>query len=423
MKKLFLSVLISVFIFLLVSCGCTNDEIELKIDGEKSLRGQLWGEVVINEIQEPCTVYFGDSEGNKLQGYTKIGEREAGKSFVLNGTVIPPDATSIVAESGEKSVFVKIPDSYLLSRDDAFVFGALSDIHYNKYKATGEDDALIAFDRALDYFDKIGVDMVGVTGDLSNDGEESALIKYNDAIKDRDYPVLTVTGNHDHPAYKDGSWKTHISDNIKNCTFAENGVDFVYEPEKTGGDVFVFLNITRWSYSEKTRRVIGSDQVKWLSGVLDAHRDDQVYLFFHLFMCGPDGQSHTGVGNIMNPGGYTYPLPFRYANPDERDFRKLMKEHKNVIYLSGHSHWMFEMEIYGEQTNFSNFDDEYCHMVHVPSVTEPRWIGENDTERTGKNGEASEGWVIYDYGSTTVLVPMDFISGTVYTEYMEIIIK
>ena len=84
---------------------------------------------------------------------------------------------------------------------------------------------------------------------------------------------------------------------------------------------------------------------------------------------------------------------------------------------------MFEMEIYNEETNYSNFEGEYCHMVHVPSVTEPRWIGENDTERTGKNGEESQGWLVYDYGDTTVWLPIDFISGTVYTEYMEIITK
>lgn len=422
MKKLvcFMLILFSV----LISVSCTNKDIELKLDKEQSQQGQLFGEVVIKTADNECDLFFGDESGNLLQGYTKIGTREAGKSYVLNGLVIPPDAKSIVAQVQKDSfVFCSIPEEYLLSKDDAFVFGALSDIHYNKYKATGDDDAVEAFDRALDYFENIGADMVGVTGDISNNGEESALVKFNDAIKDRSFPVFTVVGNHDIDAYEDGTWKQHISDNVKGCEFAENGVDFMYAPKEMNGDVFVFLNLTDWSYSDKYTRVVYPDQLNWLKKILEAHKENQVYIFFHLFMCGPDGKSHTGVGNIMNPGGYTYPLPFKYANADERVFRKMMKEYKNAVYLSGHSHWMFEMEKYGEQANYSNFDGEFCHMVHVPSVTEPRWIGENDTERTGKNGECSEGWVIYDYGDTTVLVPMDFISGTYYTEYMEIIYK
>jgi hypothetical protein len=204
---------------------------------------------------------------------------------------------------------------------------------------------------------------------------------------------------------------------------AENGVDFYYTPGQEDGDVFVFLNVTMWSYSDKAKPAMSTLQILWFEDILEQHADDQVYLFFHLFMCGPDGKSHTGVGNIMNPGGYTYPLPYRYGNADERILRSILKDYKNVVYFSGHSHWMFEMEIYNEKTNFSNFDGEYCYMVHIPSVTEPRWIGENDTERTGKNGTESQGWLIYDYGDTTVLLPIDFISGTVYTEYMEIITK
>ena len=399
-------------------------KINMNLDEGASIKGALYGEIAVENIDGECALYFGDADGSALAGYTKIGVCSEGKPYKMERLVIPPEAKTIVCTGGnEESDFVEIPEKYLLNADDAFVFGALSDVHYNKYTATGDDDAVVFFDNALDYFDQKNVDMVGITGDLSNDGEESAYIKYNEAIAGRDYPVFTVTGNHDINAYKNGLWKQYITANIEDCVFAENGVDFYYEPEEMGGDVFVFINVTMWSYSEKTKPTISTLQIIWFEEILKQHTDDQVYLFFHLFMCGPDGQSHTGVGNIMNPGGYTYPLPLRYGNADERVLRSVLKDYKNVVYLSGHSHWMFEMEIYNEETNYSNFDGEYCHMVHVPSVTEPRWIGENDTERTGKNGTESQGWLIYDYGDTTVLLPVDFMSGTVYTEYMEIITK
>ena len=406
-----------------IGCSCSS-EAELIIDiNESSRKGQISGEITVEGCEEECTLYFGDSSGSKLEGFTKIGSCKEDKGYTLSGLIIPPEAKTIVADvKDSEDFFCEIPSKYLLD-SDPYIFGALSDVHYNKYKATGEDDALVFFDHALDFFEEKSVKMVGVTGDISNDGEESALVKFNEATKDRSYPVFTVTGNHDIPAYKNGLWEQHITANVEDCIFADYGTDFVYAPEEMGGDVFVFLNMVSWDYADKHERALRGYQLNWLKSVLEEHKEDTVYLFFHLFMCGPDGQKHTGVGNIMNPGGYTYPIPFNYANADERIFRKYMQDYKNVVYFSGHSHWMFEMEIYGEQANYSNFDGTYCHMVHVPSVTEPRWIGENDTNRTGKNGEYSQGWIIYDYGDATVLVPVDFISQTYYTEYMEIIYK
>lgn len=422
MKK---AVALTLLIMLLICfVGCEKKGVCLSIDEGASCGGALSGEIYLNKVSGEHTLYFGDEKGNILQGYTKIGTVNENEPYKIKELVIPPDGKTVVAKGEKKTYFAKIPEAYLLNREDAFVFGALSDVHFNKYNKMAEDDATVAFNKALDYYEKIGADMVGVAGDISNDGELSSLTKFNEAISGRDFPVFTVTGNHDYNAYKDGSWQEYISANVKGCEFAPNGLDFVYEPEEMGGDVFVFLNITFYSYSyfEKTYPVVNvMEQIPWLEGILKEHTDDQVYVFFHLFMCGPDGQTHTGVGNLMNPGGYTYPLPFKKGNSDEKRIRRFFKEYKNVVYLSGHSHWAFEMERYNEETNFSNFDGEYCHMVHIPSVTEPRWIEDEDTERTGKNGEMSQGWVIYDYGDTTIFVPIDFISGTIYTEYMEII--
>ncbi|MBQ7225551.1 MAG: metallophosphoesterase [Clostridia bacterium] len=428
MKKLIAVLAVMVAAFALFGCsdeGATEGGVglTLDIDNSRSIEGKVWGAAIVND-NESYDIYFGDENGKRLTEYTKIGVAKGENGCELDGLVLPPKAKTVVAVGkGGKTAFCALPKRFTVDYSNPYIFGALSDVHYNKYYATGDDDALAAFDRALDYFDKIGVDMVGVAGDISNDGEEDSLIKFNEAISGRDYPVFTVAGNHDYKAYKNGLWQQYITDNVKGCEMSEYGGDFMYAPKGANGDVFVFLNITYWTYDNKIFRALMYEQIDWLESILKTHTDNQVYLFFHLFLCGPDGQKHTGVGNIMNPGGYTYPLPYHYANADERVFRRMMKNYKNVVYLSGHSHWMFEMEIYGEQANFSDFGGQFCSMVHIPSVTEPRWIGEFDTDRTGKNGECSEGWVIYDCGDITVLLPVDFVSGTVYTEYMEIVHK
>lgn len=444
MKKFRIFLALLTCLLILISCGCGKEEteqsstlssnnienndgkvedkgyVELVLD-EKSSAMLLTGTACVKESQGDFTLYFGDENGKALQGYTKIADTE-NKTAAFEDLVVPPMARTIVASCEGKSYFVSIPKENLILSEDVFVFGTLSDVHFNKYfSSENVDDAIISFDRALDYFEEIGVDLVGITGDITNNGEEDSLIKYNEAIEQRPFPVFTVTGNHDVSTLNNGLWKKYISDNVENCTFAENGLDFIYMPQGENGDMYIFLNQVRWEYNTSKSALLEAKQILWLNNILRNNTDKQVYLFFHTFLCGPDGQKHTGVGNIMNPGGYTYPLPFTYNNSDERLFRKLLKENKNIVFFSGHSHWMFEMEIYGEQTNFSDFEGEYCTMVHVPSVTAPRYIGDNDTNRKDMNGFESQGWVLYDYGDITVLVPVDFVNGVFYTEYMEII--
>ena len=363
-------------------------------------------------------IFYFANENGALQGNTAIGKSSDG-CLELDGVIVPPGSTCIEVhgDTGLEYV-VEIPKGSLLDDDELFIFGVLSDVHYNRYIRDEIDDAEVSFDLALDYFEKIGVQFVGIAGDITSNGKVSAFEKYNDAITERPFEVYTITGNHDVTAIDSGIWYQQITANLKDVELAPNEIDFVYKIDEMGGDVFVFLNQVRWEYNTEDATILDREQLEWLEQVLKENREHTVYLFFHTFLCGPDGELHTGVGNIMNPGGYTYPLPYTYGNEDEVQFRRLMKEYKNVVYFSGHSHWMFEMDVYGEETNYSDFGGEYCHMVHVPSVTEPRFIGDEDVDRTGKNGESSQGWVAYDYGETLILVPVDFITGVIYTERM-----
>ncbi|MBO5312601.1 MAG: metallophosphoesterase [Clostridia bacterium] len=400
--------------------GVTESELTFDIDREKSLKGMVSLEMFLDKQEGEYTLYYGDGKGNILELFTEIAVVTDG-AYRADSLPLPYGAKTLVLD-GEKRHIIQIPEEYTSEASD-FVFGILSDVHYNRYYKTGKDDATFSFDNALDFFDTLGVDFVGVAGDISSNGEKSALDKFNDDIDGRSYPVYTVTGNHDAVAVSNGSWQEIMNKGTRDCTFAPNGLDFVYTPEEIGKDVFVFLNQVRWEYNTDTATILDMEQLTWLEGVLEENKNDTVYLFFHTFLCGPDGERHTGVGNIKNPGGYTYDLPYTYGNEDEAVFRDLLKRYRNVIYFSGHSHWMFEMEIYGEWANYSSYEGEYCHMIHVPSVTEPRYIGENDTARTGKNGEISQGWIAYDYEEYTLFIPVDFLSKTYYTEYIEVIYK
>ena len=391
--------------------------------------GQLSCMIKITGNSESYEIYFAKENKEALEGYAPLTtvEMENGEGRVsISNAPIPKEARGLVALGGENSSFSPLPEDILILSEKSYSFGALSDVHYSRYTTDGEDTAIKAFDNALDYFESVGVDFVGIAGDITRDGEESSLNSYNEAISKRPYPVYTVTGNHDVPAIKSGLWQEKMNlDALKNSSettsIGKNGLDFVYKPSKMAGDVFVFLNQVRWEYNKEDSSILDMEQLTWLREVLEANKNETVYLFFHTFLCGEDGEKHTGVGNFKNPGGYTYDLPYTYGCDDEVEFRSILKEYKNVVWFSGHSHWMIEMAIYSHIANYSCFDGEYCHMVHVPSVTEPRFIGENDTSRTGMHGKSSQGWLIEAYDDILLLTPVELTTSTRLTQYMEII--
>ncbi|MBP3494788.1 MAG: metallophosphoesterase [Clostridia bacterium] len=367
------------------------------------------------------SLYYADNDGNKLGYYTAIKSAQidnANKSIIVEDLIIPNKCAQILVEENSTSVcLAKIPEEYLGKK--GYTFSALSDPHFNKGNY---------FVTALDFLDGLEIDFVGVAGDVTGNGELSYMQKFNNAIKDRKYPVYTVGGNHDTPALSNGAWienmNTDITTNLEVVDIAKNGIDFVYKPTKMAGDVFVFLTQTSWSYPESPKgdeyTILTREQLEWLSGALEEYKDTTVYLFFHTLLSAPDGTQASAVGNLVTPSGYSYDLPYSYGAADEVELRGLLKKYKNVIYFSGHSHWMFELEKYNSNLNVSNFDGEYAYMVHVPSVCEPRSIDE-DGNRISKTGVYSEGWILDVYDDIIVLTPVDFLGEVFYTEYMKII--
>ncbi len=396
--------------------------VNIKINEEASSKGQITCDLVFDDkLRGDFTIYYGDAQKQKLAHFNKLTDvtlTKNDKTLELENIIIPNDCKYLIAtDESEYLYFAQIPEEYVF-QDDNYTFSSLSDVHINRGNY---------LDKALDFLDTYGnIDFVAISGDIC-DGEEKSYNLFNETISNRNYKTYTTTGNHDTSNLN--NWlklmNTSITTDKEVFDIAENGFDFVYIPEKNPDSVFVFFCQTSWDYSKnpssQKHYIVTAEQLTWLEGVLEKYKDKTVLLYFHTFLSDPEGTQEEAVGNLKNPGGYSYELPFSYGSADEVKFRSLMKEYKNVIYFSGHSHWMFELETYNENLNVSNFDGEYCYMVHNPSVCEPRWIGEDDTGRTSKTGVASEGWIIEMYDDFMILIPVDFISQVFYTEYMEII--
>ena len=391
------------------------------VDEEKSQKGSLTCYLTLDsEAEGEFTIYYADKEKQRLPYFTAIDTITADEiDKEISDLIIPGECEYLIAsDGGEYDYFVQIPSEY--TEKDGYIFGSLSDVHTNDGHY---------FEGALDFFDEYGkIDFVAISGDIS-DGADKDLDFFNDTIKDREYKVYTTTGNHDSTSVKSGKWLEKINTSIKTDTevleIGKNGLDFVYAPSKDGDSVFIFFCQTSWSYPKNPTgaeySLVSAEQIKWLGEMLEKYKDKTVFLYFHTFLSGPGGRQENSVGNLRNPGGYAYDLPYSYGAGDEMRFRALLKEYKNVVFFSGHSHWMFELEKYNPNLNMSNFGGQYCYMVHNPSVCTPRWIEEDSPTRENMKGKYSEGWIVEKTDTYIVLIPVDFISQTFYTEYMKLI--
>lgn len=396
--------------------------------------GYAYGSITISAGQEgEYSFYWGDKEGNKLKyngvEYSEFGSCTATESkseitgtyqVISPYTAIPEGAEKLLAYDNkeEKVCEYTIPESKRFHEGEVkYKFGVMSDVHYNRYSDYSSDDAVVAFDNALKFMNNQGIDFVTLTGDLSAHAEIAAYTKFNTAIKK--YPKMTVytcMGNHD-DSYSYYDADTRVSNfskyvntgiktdkNIKNIS--DTGVDFIYEK---GGDIFIFLSQVQWKYN-KNSFLVTDKQLNWLEKNLNTYAGRNVFIYFHSYFASENGDVTTAVGNLINPGGYTYDLTYVFGSKDEKRFRSLLNKYPNVTMFSGHSHWAYDQQKYNPNLNIGNIkkNNTGATLVHVASVTAPRTIEENATQREENNGKRSEGMVAAKYKNSTVYNAVDF---------------
>lgn len=390
--------------------------------------GSAYGKITVTTV-EPGTysLYWGDSQGNKLK-YNGVEYSELGTCVTtsnnLTATYQVPSPYTAIPE-GAKELLVYNSQSQVVSTYNipvakqfnagklSYKFGLMSDVHYNRYSDYSADDSVPAFNTALKFMNDQGIDFVGLTGDLSASSETSAFTKFQTAVnKYPDMTVYTCMGNHDD--YNITDFKKYVNTKMstdKNVTnINDTGVDFVYQKN---GDVFIFFSQTRWSYNGKYSALVTTEQLNWLEKTLNTYANKNVYLFFHTYFASENGDVTTAVGNLMNPGGYTYDLTYTFGNTDEKRFRSLLNKYPNVTMFSGHSHWAYDQQKYNPNLNIGNIKSNGtgATLVHISSVGAPRTIEENSSQRAENNGVRSEGTVALKYSNCTVYMGVDFKNG------------
>jgi len=406
---------------------------EIVYEFENEIAGSAAGTVTVNANFGEYKLYWGTEDGEKLSenvgGYTvyysEFATVEANEpEEIQEFTAIPEGAESVLAyKLGALSAKMDIPENKIADfGEKIYSFGALSDVHFNRYNGslTG-DDACITFNNALNFLEALDVSMVGISGDISSDGERDAFEKYNSIVSDYDFPVYTCTGNHDvSDDFSKANWQELMNIGVYGETkadgvadVAENGMDFVYIPAAGEGDVFIFLSQYRWDYGEAHSRILEDAQLDWLETQLEKYKNETVYIFFHTFLNNPvEGENpYMGEGNLENNVGRHYNLPFTEGCADEVRFEDMMDKYENVVYFNGHSHWAYDMQELNPNLNIANYGGEYATMVHVSSVSSPRRTTPNIDNSSEHYMRSSEGTYVEVYEDKIVFTACEFLKG------------
>ena len=394
--------------------------------------GSAAGSVTVTaQADGTYALFWGDAQGEKLSAHTEdrdVPYTEFALVQVQGGTGETQLHTFLAIPQGAQSVLIygantqagtcALPQEKLPEEAATYSFGALSDVHFNRYNRSGTgDDACITFPTALDFFEDFDVSMVAMAGDLSMIGEKDSYVKCSEIAARYDFPVFTCKGNHDcYMAYTLENWQNYINPGVYGeqkregvLNVAENGLDFVFCGPETHGDVFIFFSQTGGLYGLPITRIVTDAQLDWLQTQLETYKNERVYLFFHTFLNAPSGNPLMGEGNLLTKTFSFYPLFYSIGARDERRFRSLMETYTNVTFFNGHSHWAHDLQSINPRLNITDYDGTTATMVHISSVTSPRISSHTTLLWTSAAMERSEGYLVTVYPDHYVLTACDFL--------------
>lgn len=417
--------------------GITLESQAVKViyDFSNDVAGSAAGTITVSSfLGGDYDIYWGDEDCDKLSVnvdnhdvyYGKLAEvtvsKGEGTAEISQFAAIPDNAANIlVYKCGVCKAHYAIEEEKISSEELIYNFGALSDVHFNRYKFPVKDNSVLTFTNALNFLDNFNLKLVGMSGDISRKDEEDSFIKFNKIAAEHSYPIYSCLGNHDS---REGYNKNHWYDYMNIGVFSEekaegvkdvvrDTLDFVYAPKGADGDVFIFLSQTASDYSKDGTYNVTVEQLDWLGEQLELYKDRTVYLFYHSFLPSDDGVVGKCVGNIMGPHGETYGAEGTLGRYDDTKFKEYFAKYKNVIFFTGHSHFAFEMQKYNPNLNIGQYKDGAI-MVHIPSVSSTRVCGIKEgkyslLDLNSLNG--SQGYLCSVYSDRVVLTGIDFTEG------------
>ncbi len=273
-------------------------------------------------------------------------------------------------------------DSYIHLGEKMYSFGVLSDIHVGYESRGGSSD----FKRAIKGLQNLGVEFVGITGDIGYKSETSELQAYKEIVDAHaTVPFYACTGNHD-ATHTDEVWEEYMG-HPKNFEIVNDG------------DVFLFMSLTNDSINANVDTPY-ADSLDWLKERLVRYAGARIFVFMHFPIT-----DYAGLTKDQYYG-------FTENSTEDDELMETLLNTENVVVFSGHTHYKFECEADDYDMNVFNMPSKNVSLVHVPSCAYTR------DEAYKEEPDLSQGYVVDVYEKGVVLRGVDLVTGKYMSEYV-----
>lgn len=366
-------------------------------------------------------IYWADSKG-ALEGYRHItsmtvNSGATGAYKLLDHTAIPPQATQLIAikansAPSDKSVTVAaatstLPNAKRIKTSSViYTFGAFSDpqLANDSYGEGRYPHDETHWAKALENFDKRGVDFLVSSGDIVNDqngGKTYATEykRYQKILADSPFvnPVWEANGNHDVHV----TWQHNVKNVLNKPFVMGTGINsdaasikankaYFEMTEPTTGDHFIFLAQEGGFYTNEVEQ-FSDAQLSWLEGLLKKYDGDgkNIFIMEHANVEG------WGSGDKAS-APYYYDLGMKKSQSSTAKFIKLMETYKDCIIVTGHTHLELSAHL-----NYSDNGGTSSPMIHNSAIGGVRRLINGSVNRDPVLG-MSEGYIVEVYENCVI---------------------
>lgn len=390
------------------------------------------------------TLYWADDSA-ALEDWFPIAQMdlkagESGSYAFGERVAIPASATKLIAvKEGADPLVSSAAAVYTIpsakrfphtAKERKYRFGALSDIHIDVQdggKNTYYTNASKNFKLALDNCAAHDADFIITAGDMITNASGAALewMEYQRVIADSDYadPIYEAIGNHEtrYPKYAECDIACGIEEFIVNT-----GLDGTAETmtkrkpyfeitEPATGDHFIFMALEA-GYNPAEVDNFTDEQMDWVEGLVKRYTGDghRIFLIQHSPIMG------YGAGDDSADPAYdgSFYADERFKN--NLRFKNLIESHKDIIWLSGHTHVDF-----ADDVNYSDENGASCKMFHIPSVANTTRLsydedGNRTLDRTFYE-DTTQGYLVDVYDDAAILGGVNFYHDRYYPAYSYIV--
>lgn len=365
-------------------------------------------------------LYWAD-DTKALEGFRQIGTLNvsAGSSAkykLLDHTAIPPKATKVIAiKSDSVPTDTTVANATAVTNihsakinkntEPIYTFGAFSDpqLANDSYGESRYPNDEIHWAKALENFDKRGVDFLVSSGDTVNDQNGGVTYateykRYQKLLADSPFanPVWEANGNHDvHVNWKSTSPvlnKPFVMGTGINSDAASIKANKAYfeMTEPTTGDHFIFLAQEGGFYTNQGNQ-FSDAQLSWLEGLLKKYDGDgkNIFIMEHANVEG------WGSGDKAT-APYYYDLGMKTSQTSTAKFISLMETYKDCIIVTGHTHLELSAHL-----NYNDNNGTSSPMIHNSAIGGVRRLINGAVNRDPVLGMC-EGYIVEVYENCVI---------------------